>query len=284
MDRTGSFESSDGTSLWYGTVGSGSPVVLCDGLACDGFIWPYLIDRLADDHQVVRWHYSGHGRSENPSDPDDLTVERLAEDLGRLLDALDIARASLAGHSLGVQVILEQADIAPERVDALVAICGSYKYPLDTFHDSDLLRRAVPVLERAVELAPNGVQSIWEFAARSPLAQIIAERAETNARMLRSRDLVPYLEHAAEMDVEVFVALLSSAAEHSAEPYLGDIEAPALIIAGEEDTFTPVYRSREMADAMRDAELVVVPGGTHAAPLEAPARIGDEVERFLAEL
>ena len=46
--------------------------VLCDGIACDGFIWKYLWDdlaRIAGVSHVAHWNYRGHGRSGRPRDP-----------------------------------------------------------------------------------------------------------------------------------------------------------------------------------------------------------------------
>ena len=74
MDHTGFYTAGDGTDIWYGTVGSGPPLVLCDGLACDGFIWPYLIDALVDDFMLIRWHYPAHGRSATPEELSTLRV------------------------------------------------------------------------------------------------------------------------------------------------------------------------------------------------------------------
>ena len=75
-------EASDGTRLYvreqssrrspdeeHGLIERGLTAFLCDGIACDGFIWKYLWDFLADRMRVVHWHYRGHGRSRMPVDP-----------------------------------------------------------------------------------------------------------------------------------------------------------------------------------------------------------------------
>ena len=46
----------------------GPTALLCDGIACDGFIWKYLWDDLAEHMPVAHWHYRGHGRSGPPAD------------------------------------------------------------------------------------------------------------------------------------------------------------------------------------------------------------------------
>ncbi|MFP4600873.1 MAG: alpha/beta fold hydrolase [Persicimonas sp.] len=281
MDKTSNLSASDGTRIWYGTAGSGPALVLCDGLACDGFIWPYVIDEMVDTHTIVRWHYRGHGLSQDPEDLSSLTIEQLADDLGRVLDALDIESAVLAGHSMGVQVILEYYSRAPERVDALIPICGSYKRPLDTLYNTDLFGQALPHLTRLVESAPEAAQSFWTNFIPSKLSYLITTATAVNTRLARGSDFLPYLEHVAQMDIKVFLALLGAAAEHSAEHILEDIDVPTLVIASEKDELTPLFRSEEMAERIPNGELIVLPGGTHVGPIELPNLVVGAIEKFL---
>ena len=282
MDHSAFLTASDGTRLWYGTLGKGPALILCDGLACDGFIWPYLIDHFVDDFTIVRWHYRGHGASDVPRDLDTVTMEQFCRDLDRLLDTLEIDDAIFAGHSMGVQVILNYAGFRPERVRALIPMCGSYKRPLDTFHGTDLLRKALPFLQRGLDAAPEAIQTTWRtLVPRQIWYQIAVQAAEVNGRLLRQKDFTPYLEHAADMDLSFFLRLLNALSEDDTEAFLPQIEAPTLVIAGEKDTFTPRYRSTEMADLIPTSELVIVPGGTHVAPLELPDLVIAAMERFL---
>lgn len=284
MEYSSELTAGDGTGIWYGTSGSGPAVVLCDGLACDGFIWPYVIDRLVDDYTIVRWHYRGHGQSEEPNNLETMTIEQIADDLGTLLDELELTSAVLAGHSMGVQVILEYYGWAPQRVDGLIPICGSYKRPLDTLYNTDFFARSLPHLERLIDAAPDAIQTVWEAFVPSKLSYLLATSAAVNTRLARGRDFAPYLEHVARMDLRVFLHLLRSAAEHSAEPLLEEVDVPTLVIAGEDDELTPLYRSEEMAERIDDSELVVLPGGTHVGPIELPELVGEAIESFLQKI
>jgi pimeloyl-ACP methyl ester carboxylesterase len=282
VERTGIHIAADGTPIWYGTVGSGPSVVLCDGFACDGFIWPFLIDDLIESYQVVRWHYRGHGQSGEPRDTGRVGVEDLCDDLSGVLDALEIDEAIFMGHSMGVQVILQYYGLDPERVKALVPICGTFKRPLDTFHNHDKLNDLLPYLRKLVTWAPDKVQTFWETVTTSPLS-LLASRGEINARLVRTSDFAPYLEHVARMNVQTFVTMLSALAEHSTEDILPTIDVPTLIVASENDTFTPLSRSEEMAGMIPDSELLILPGGTHIGPLELPATVNGAIEKFLSD-
>ncbi|MEZ4460053.1 MAG: alpha/beta hydrolase [bacterium] len=283
MDKTGFVRSTrDGTRLWWGSVGSGPPVILCDGFACDGFIWPYVIDDFHEHLRLVRWHYRGHGNSEKPRRKGIVHVEDFCHDLADVLDHLGIESAVLAGHSMGVQVILQFFDLYPQRVKALIPICGTYKRPLDTFHNHDRLAQLLPYLDKVVDFAPERLQTLWQTLTPSPVTFHIAARtSEINSKFVRKQDFQPYLEHVANMDLRVFMRMLKGLSEHSAEAILPHINVPTFIIAGEFDSFTPTSRSYEMNEAIAHSELLVVPGGTHVAPVELPDLINSAVEKFL---
>lgn len=280
MERTGTHIAADGTPLWWGVVGEGPALVLCDGFACDGFIWPYVIDHFHEDYRIVRWHYRGHGQSGVPDEETNVSIEQLCRDLHGLLRELDASDVILAGHSMGVQVILQYAALYPDDVRALLTICGTYKRPLDTFHNNDLLKTLLPYIDRVVNAAPDQVQSFWAALTPSRFSKF-ASRVEINPRLVRQTDFLPYLEHVSQMNVQVFVRMLKELAEHTTEELLPDIVVPTLVIAGELDTFTPMHRSEELAVLLPNSELLVVPAGTHIAPLELPALVNGAIEKFL---
>jgi len=274
----------DGAELYYQVTGDGEPgVVLCDGLGCDGFAWKYLAPSLSRHHRVLRWHYRGHGRSGIPEDRERIGMLYTCDDLQRVMDAAGMERAVLFGHSMGVQVALEFHRRYASRVQGLVLLCGSYGNPLDTFHDSTVLKKMFPTLRRVVERFPEQSARLIHAALRTELTVQLAITLEMNRERIARNDLAPYFEHLARMDPVVFVRTLDSLSEHSAWDHLLHVDVPSLVVAGERDKFTPVWLSRKMASRIPDAELVLIPEGTHTAPLEAPGLVEVRVERFLRE-
>jgi pimeloyl-ACP methyl ester carboxylesterase len=280
MNQTGYVRAPDGAKIWYGTTGRGPDLVLCDGLACDGFIWPYLMDRLADRYRLIRWHYRGHGESDPPSNPDSYDIHEIAGDLRRVLDHLDADRPVIVGHSMGVQVLLQFALDHPTVPRGLINICGSFGRPLDTLKDTDAAHRILPYLERLIAMAPGAAQTLWETVLPTRLTNLVATATETNPSMMGARDMLPYLEHVAKMDLQVFLKLVRNAAEHTTLEALPGIDVPTLIVAGRRDTVTPLHRSEQMHELMPHSELLVIDDATHVAPLEAPVEIGEAVEEF----
>ncbi|AKF81978.1 alpha/beta hydrolase [Myxococcus fulvus 124B02] len=274
----------DGADLYYQVTGDGEPgVVLCDGLGCDGFAWKYLAPYLSRRHRVLRWHYRGHGRSGIPEDRERIGMLYTCDDLQRVMDAAGMEKAVLFGHSMGVQVALEFHRRYASRVAGLVLLCGSYGNPLDTFHDSNVLKKLFPSLRRVVERFPEQSARLIHAALRTELAVQLAISLEMNRERIARNDLSQYFEHLARMDPVVFVRTLDSLSEHSAWDHLLHVDVPSLVVAGGRDKFTPGWLSRKMAARIPEAELVLIPDGTHTAPLEAPGLVEVRVERFLRE-
>ncbi|MDR0966040.1 MAG: alpha/beta hydrolase [Myxococcales bacterium] len=277
----------DGANIWHallGELGEGDvPIVLCDGLGCCGFAWKHILPRLVAQHPIVRWNYRGHGRSTLARDPRAVGVEHAACDLAKVLDARGIDRVILAGHSMGTQVILEFHRRFPERVLALIPICGAYGYPLDTFHDTTLLKKVFPHLLSAAERFPWLSRKITGAIMPSELAYQIACWFEVNRHLIHREDFEPYFTHLAHMDPLDFLHTLEAAATHTAWEHLPNVRVPTLIVAADSDTFTPYRISEKMHELIEGSELVTVFSGSHAAVIEQPELIALRIERFLRE-
>ena len=282
FSREETLATADGARLWYAEVGGGDPpLVLCDGLGCDGFAWKHLAPRLASRRRVLRWHYRGHGLSGLASDASRLGIDYAADDLDAILAAAGLESAVVLGHSMGVQVGFELHRRHPSRVRGLIPICGSYGNPLDTVHDDTTVKRVVPYLYRAAQAFPNFTRALTRALLPSELTLQYALWREVDRRLVRREDFEPYFAHLARMDPLVLLRTLQSAADHSAWDHLSRIAIPTLIIAAERDTLTPLWLSERMHRAIRGSELLVVPQGTHTAVIEQPELIASRIERFL---
>jgi pimeloyl-ACP methyl ester carboxylesterase len=103
---------------------------------------------------------------------------------------------------------------------------------------------------------------------------------EVNRKLVAREDLVRYLDDLADVDPTLFVKLLASAAQSDATDHLPSIAAPTLIIAGEQDAFTPMWLSVKMHATIPGSELLVLPGGSHVGPLEHPELCELRIEKF----
>jgi pimeloyl-ACP methyl ester carboxylesterase len=282
--RIGYAVARDGSPIYYRTFGRESgltPIVLSDGIGCDGYVWKYLERDLAGERRVIHWHYRGHGRTPEPRDRRRVAVADLADDLAAVMDAAGVSRAVLAGHSMGVQVCLEAFRRSRDRVAGLVLMCGSYGKPLRTFRNRRTLEAALPWISFAVNRAPRLIGGVWRHLVPTRLAYAIATRVEINGELVRLEDFMPYLEHIARVDLPLFIDMLAHAGRHTALEILPTIDVPTLIVAGERDNMTPRPLSEEMQRLIPGAELLVVEDGSHTAPIERPHLVDETVARHL---
>lgn len=281
--RQGFASAADGTRLFWGVRGEGTPVVLNDGIGCDGFAWKYLQPHLASEHRVVHWHYRAHGRSGLPVDPGRIDVPAHARDLLSVLDAHEIDSAVLVGHSMGTQVSLEAFRLAPDRVRGLILVCGSYGKVTATFHGSDVLKQVLPSILDAVERRRGLARALWGRIPPKLAFHMAKLSKEVDSLTIREEDFRPYMEHVASMDPQLFLAMLRYAGEHTAEDILERVDVPTLVVAAERDTFTPAALAEHMADAIPNAELFMLRGASHAAPVEQPVAIQLRIDKFFRE-
>ena len=274
---------SDGSPLFYeswGERGARTPVLFCDGIGCDGYVWRYLRDAL-DGRFGLHPHYRGHGRTAPPRDPARVTIEDLADDIACVLDDALVDRAVLIGHSMGVQVALETYRRHADRVAGLVLVCGAPSHPLKTFRGSAMLEDLLPTIQKWIQRVPGVINRVTRTLLPTRLAYEVASRLEIRRELVEPADFMPYLEGMARIDSRLFVAMLSAAGQHSAEDLLGAIAVPVLVVAGGRDGFTPPERSRAMAEAIPGCELLDIPNASHTAPIERPHLVDQTVRDFI---
>ena len=124
---------------------------------------------------------------------------------------------------------------------------------------------------------------MWSKAVSLDLAYRIATTFEVNGSVVSRDDFSPYFRHLEGMQLPLFLATLNAANEHTTEDALIDIAAPTLVVGGSKDTFTPLWLSQRIHALIEDSELMIVPGGSHIAPLEIPELLKLRMQVFLRD-
>jgi len=180
-------------------------------------------------------------------------------------------------------VILEFYRMYPERVLGLIPICGSYGYPLDTFHDNKTLKTLFPFLYPVFVLFPEPLEVLWKRIIPTKFSLWIAKHTEINGRLIDNKDFMPYFEHISKMSLRLFAKMLDHASQHTCEDILHKIDVPVLIVAAPKDTFTPMWLSEKMKKEIPGSEMLLVPEGTHTAPIEMPELVCLRIEKWLLD-
>ncbi|HEY1457236.1 MAG TPA: alpha/beta hydrolase [Solirubrobacteraceae bacterium] len=231
-----SFQSADGLRMAYqcwGEPSSFPPVVLHHGFVADAnanWVATGVVEALlAAGHHVIAPDARGHGRSEKPHDPSRYGEQRMAADLERLLEALEIEQIDLAGYSMGAIVSLLFASshgcvrrLVVGGVGSGVIECGGVD------------RRAVPNAEII-----KALQADDPTTCSMPQAQAF--------RMLAD---------ALGADRQALAAQATSV--YRGEIPLERITAATLILAGERDPLA--VRPEVLAEAIAGAELRILNG------------------------
>lgn len=283
--QTGTFRSFDGTRIYYEVRGEGRPVVLNYGIGCLINHWRPQIKHFAQSCKVITYDYRAHHRSEIPSDRAQLNIDALAQDLKGLLDHLEIPKASLWGHSFGVQMLVRHYDLFPDLVENLVFVNGFVENPLHgMFGSKDLTQSFFQTLKSGYQLLPETLGFLWKTGVQSPLAiHLSALAGGFNLQLTSLKDVEIYARGVASMDLNAFFMLFESMLKYDGKPVLDRIKVPTMIIAGKQDSVTPQKHQEEMHHRIRNSELFIVPYGSHCTQLDMPELVNLKIERFLSE-
>lgn len=285
--RKGRVRSFDGTTLAWSLfgppTGRGLPIVCLNGIGVSTFFWKYLVGYFSPSHPVLLWDYRGHGSSELPKVPENVTMESNARDLAAVMDAAELNRGLIIGHSMGAQVLFEFYRRFPRRVSALVPFLGTYKNPVDTFFDTEYSRYLFEAAHFLVKTLPGPATRLVRSVVRNPLTLPLARLFLINPDLMKEEDLRPYLDHLARLDLVFFFRMAKEMQNHSAEDVLARIKVPTLILGGTDDVFTPVRLSQEMHRRIRGSELLIIPLGSHAAIVEQPQLVNLRLEKFMRD-
>jgi class 3 adenylate cyclase/pimeloyl-ACP methyl ester carboxylesterase len=118
----------DGTRIAYAVTGKGPPLVKAHHwlthleYEIQSPLWGPWIEALSSDHTLLRMDQRACGLSD--WDVADISFEAWVRDLEALVDAVDLERFALLGHSQGAPIAIEYAVRHPERVSHLVILGG----------------------------------------------------------------------------------------------------------------------------------------------------------------
>jgi pimeloyl-ACP methyl ester carboxylesterase len=239
-------------SLHYEQSGTGTPVLLIHGHPFDCTMWrPQLAAGLPG--HLIAPDLRNFGKTTSPNGPTSWST--YAEDLLNFADTLGIQRFAAAGLSMGGQIVLELAALAPDRILGL-ALCDT-SAPLDT------PEKRAGRLALAERLEREGMEPY----ANEVLAKMVCDHT-IHTKPEITRELVDMMKRAPVRGAAD--ALRARTQRRDYVPLLPNIKVPTLIIVGEFDAFTPIPDAELMHNAIPNSELVVIQNAGHLTNLEQP--------------
>ena len=241
------------------------PVILSPGLGGSAAYWRPNLDALAQGHRVILYDHRGTGRSDRALPPA-LGVDDMANDVIALMDGLGLRTASLVGHAAGGVIGLSLALRFPDRLDRLVVVNGwARRDP----HFARCMEARLSLLHGSGVAAFVRAQPIFLYPARwisEHSARLDAEEAGH----------IAHFQGAA--NAEARIAALGA---FDIAARLGEIRAPVLLIAAEDDMLVPASCSEHLAEGLPNATLAMMTGG-HACNVTEPTYFNHVLREWLA--
>lgn len=265
----------DGTRIYVEEVGSGSPVVFVHEYAGDYRTWEPQMRYFARGHRCVTLSQRGYPPSDVPDDPVRYSQDIARDDIIAVLDALNIDRAHIVGHSMGAYTALHVGMKAPERCISVVAAgCGWGSLP------DPAQSQAMKVLaaETGKMFAEEGIASAAAKYADAPMRQPHKNKDPRGwaefARMLGEHSAIG---HAHTM----FSLQLKRPTLWELEAQLKAFKPPLLVIVGDEDE-PCIEGSFFLKRTVPTAALMVIPRTGHTVTSEEPAAFNAALAELFA--
>ena len=243
-----------------------------------------LADRWGDQVRMVFYDQRGHGQS-GSAPVDTYNVPQLGRDLEAVLQVLvPSGPVVVVGHSMGGMTVLSHARQFPDHYGRQVvgaALISSAAEGLPRSPLGEILENpALEAIRFAARYAPKLVHRT-RGVAKSALRPILRTASYGDDHI--SPSVVAFSEamiHDTPIPTLVeFLHALEVHDESAALPVLSKI--PTMIACGDRDLLTPLVHSREMASALPDCELVIVPGAGHLVQMEQPQVINEALVRLV---
>jgi 3-oxoadipate enol-lactonase len=246
--------------LSYEISGSGPAVVLLHPIGLDRSFWSSLPAVLAHRNTVIAVDTAGHGASPDAARPG--SMRDRVDQAAALLEEIGPGKATLVGVSFGGMIAQQLALERPDLVSGLVLGGCPAAIPVQA-------RKAIH--QRGADAEASGMAAVvdatldrWFTAPFLPSP----EAARVRARLLSDSPAN-------------WAAGWEAIAGHDALGRLGSLTMPALVIAGELDTATPLEAKRELAAAIPGSKLIILRDAPHMMHLECPDPFAEAVSDFL---
>ncbi len=255
------FTNINNITLHYTLKGNkrGNTLIFINSLGSDWRIWDKVAQPFLATHRVLRYDKRGHGLSDAPPAP--YTMRDHAADLLGLMDALDIAQATLIGISVGGMIAQELALWQPQRVAALV-LCdtGARIGTLQSWND------------RIAAVNQNGVESIADMVLARWFTDALPAPARAGWRNMLART-----------PKAGYTGTCAALRDCDQTEYLARLTCPTLVLCGDSDTSTSPELNRMLAGLIPNAEFALIADAAHLPCIEQPTSMIAHIRAFLQQ-
>jgi len=236
----------------YERSGQGPTLMLVPGLGGAGAVWNKQIPAFSKHFDVVVHDHRGAGQSSMSRIK--YSVDQMASDALKLMDALKIEKAHYVGHSTGGAMGQVLAIDHPDRIDGLVLSATWAKS--DTY-----FKRSFAARKLALAAGPEAYLKASNVALFPPwfINERTADLEAMEALAIRNFGLP-----------EIWASRIDAISAHDRLARIGQIRHRTLVIVARDDVVTPVYFSQQLAKTIPNATLKVLETGGHMCNVSVP--------------
>jgi 3-oxoadipate enol-lactonase len=261
----------DGSEIYYEVHGDGAPFLFCSVTGLDHQAWKFhQVPEFSRDHKVILFDYRGTGKSTKKIQK--YSIKMFADDAAAILDHLKIDSAVVCGHSMGGVVAQLLALDYPSKVKKLI-LCssgaahpGAHGIPLAMCRD--MVRDGFEKYIRE-----HTIETGWtkDFVAKNPA--LIEKFLQ-----VRMSGIAP---------LENYLYFVLARQQHDHTDRLKEIKIPTLVLVGDDENHgatdnTHWAAAHQLAKAIPNAKLVVLPGEGHHYLATNPGAAHKAIREFLA--
>ncbi len=253
--------------LAYKTYGKGLPVVLLHAFPLSSQMWNGEARFLEKSTQVILPDLPGFGGSPRQAKP---SIPGIAQEVAALLDHLKIIEpVFIGGLSMGGYVTFEFLRQFPQRVRGLGLF--STRPAADTPEGRQKRMATIESIKK------EGQASFSEKVILNLIGKTAQETKPEIVRLVKEMILKNSSEGVTD-------ALLAMAERRDSQDLLASVSCPALVIAGEEDTFVPLEEAKSYVPKIRGVQFHIMKQVGHLANLEDPAAFQKFLKDFLDKI
>lgn len=271
------FTTTDGTNIFYKDWGSGQPIVFSHGWPLNSDAWEDQMLFLANNgYRVIAHDRRGHGRSEQVWNGNDMNT--YADDLGALIEKLDLKDAILVGHSTGGGEVAKYIGrFGTKRVAGAVLVGAVTAGMLKTENNPDGLPMSVFDGIRA-GVSKDRAQFFKDFTIPFFGANRDGSKVSDGLRET-------FVILGMQAGLKAVLDCIAAFSENDFTEDLAKFDVPTLIIHGDDDQIVPIdVTARRTNKLVKSSELKVYKGGAHALPVTEKDKINQDILDFARSL
>ena len=258
----------NGQRLYFEIHGEGEPLVMIQGLGGNVITWGMQIPTLEKHFKVIAFDNRDVGRSSEATES--YCIADMADDASALMEALGLEQAHIVGASMGGMIAQELVLSHPSKVRKLVLLATMARRPRFAAHR---LRLVKWIKERDPD---NEILPIAGVLLGMMSAEFFKDDAAVDEMIEKGHWKPPYPQSLAAWNRQA-----EALTNFNSLDRLNAIQAPTLVLVGNEDVSTPVWANREVAEAIPGAQLQILKGGSHGFIWELADEVNQAILDFL---